>query len=383
MADVDFSNEKSAERWFETQSVEMRCVITSRAALRVLANVGLIDDTRKEALTLYGLRAILSSAGRGLGRPSDVKELERSARSAASAASATYSAYSAVDSAYSAADSAASARSTAYSAAAYSAYSAADSAYSAAYSVRSAADSAAASARSAAASARSAADSALSFDADQDVGVLRSRWVWAGADVPQAIEDTHVTFLTYLQSHDDWRFWHRWYSQMWEGTFDDWDLAIEVATIPDAAWEEGLSAVAEAIREIEARLALGPEIRALRMSEAHITSEDALPPRGHNNPPELIDGPQMVTRVEVVWTALDTLEAEAEADTPDLSKASEALLVVRDWFFEACKYIGRKADLVIDTTVKWVIPVAGTGYLATHPDKIQKVIELAETWLRF
>ena len=44
---------------------------------------------------------------------------------------------------------------------------------------------------------------------------------------------------------------------MWDGTFRDWPLAIEVALLPDNLWEgeDALAKVAEAIREIEARRA--------------------------------------------------------------------------------------------------------------------------------
>lgn len=39
---------------------------------------------------------------------------------------------------------------------------------------------------------------------------------------------------------------------MWEGWFTDWDLATEVAKIPDDVWEQGVGAVAERIETIKA-----------------------------------------------------------------------------------------------------------------------------------
>ncbi len=42
---------------------------------------------------------------------------------------------------------------------------------------------------------------------------------------------------------------------MWNGTFDDWDLALEVAKIPDAVWNEGPEAVAAEIETIRSRRA--------------------------------------------------------------------------------------------------------------------------------
>ncbi|WP_299651747.1 hypothetical protein [uncultured Tateyamaria sp.] len=53
---------------------------------------------------------------------------------------------------------------------------------------------------------------------------------------------------------------------MWNGTFRDWDLAVEVAKIPNDVWEgeNAVAKVAEAIREIKADLntkdALPPEV---------------------------------------------------------------------------------------------------------------------------
>ena len=224
--------------------------LPSRAALRVVANLDLVEADHKKSLALTSLRAILTSAGRGVCRPAEVEVLERAARSAATSVprSATVSDHSAVYSA---------ARSAAHSAApARSAISSA--ALSVGYSARSAERSATGSA------ARSAAVSATLYDATQAIDQLVQYPVWAGAEVPAAIAENHSAFLTYLDSHDDWRFWRRWYLEMWEGRFTDWDLAIEVAKIPDEVWDAGLSAVAEAIREIEARFRTNVSVPLVR-----------------------------------------------------------------------------------------------------------------------
>ena len=93
MAEVDFSDFDSAKAWFEGQSIEMRCVITSRMALRVVANICPDGENAERDPALPVLRAILTSAGRGLASPSDVRAFDwnwafarsaaRSARSAA------------------------------------------------------------------------------------------------------------------------------------------------------------------------------------------------------------------------------------------------------------------------------------------------------------
>jgi hypothetical protein len=50
MAEVNFSNFDSAKAWFETQTAETRCAMTSRMALRVLANVSRADAKHVQAL---------------------------------------------------------------------------------------------------------------------------------------------------------------------------------------------------------------------------------------------------------------------------------------------------------------------------------------------
>ena len=82
-------------------------------------------------------------------------------------------------------------------------------------------------------------------------------------EVPKSIAEAYESWLTYL-SGEDWTFFRTWFVQMWDGTFTDWDLAIEVAKIPDEVWEgeDALAKVAEAIRGIEARSASEPSVSA-------------------------------------------------------------------------------------------------------------------------
>ncbi|WP_299771505.1 hypothetical protein [uncultured Tateyamaria sp.] len=79
---------------------------------------------------------------------------------------------------------------------------------------------------------------------------------WSGSTPPDAIFLAHGIFMQSLYNHSDWDFWARWYRGMWDGTFRDWDLATEAALIPNEVWEgeDAVAKVAEAIREIEARL---------------------------------------------------------------------------------------------------------------------------------
>ncbi|KIC48222.1 hypothetical protein RA29_16935 [Tateyamaria sp. ANG-S1] len=78
--------------------------------------------------------------------------------------------------------------------------------------------------------------------------------LWSGSNVPEALFIAHGQFMQSLYSRQDWAFWADWYRGMWDGTFRDWDLAIEVAKLPNEVWEgeDAVAKVAAAIRQIEA-----------------------------------------------------------------------------------------------------------------------------------
>lgn len=90
-------------------------------------------------------------------------------------------------------------------------------------------------------------------DLRYDVADLRFTPIWPNTDKPEWVTEFHIAFTDYLAT-EDWEFWLRWYSEVCEGTFADWDLAVAVALIPNEVWEgeEAVTKVAEAIRKIEA-----------------------------------------------------------------------------------------------------------------------------------
>lgn len=80
--------------------------------------------------------------------------------------------------------------------------------------------------------------------------------VWPEGKVPPKIVNNHPAFTKRLSQNSDWSFWRQWYVAMWDGTFENWDLAHEVAKIETEVWEgeDALAQVAARIREIEAEL---------------------------------------------------------------------------------------------------------------------------------
>lgn len=235
MSGVDFSDEEKAQAWLERQSVEVRCAIACRAALRVCANICRVESEGFSKIALSVFRAALTSAVRGSGQAADEGWLTAAANSASRFAGR----FSRVGSgaAHSAALSAANSTNSAETA----------------FSVADSADSASLAAGS---DGYFAAYSAATKDSGQKTIASFAFPLWQGVEVPPAIAQNHQDFLKQLkEDRATWGFWHDWYLAMWEGRFTDWDLAVEVAKIPNEVWDEGAEAVAKAIREIEARRA--------------------------------------------------------------------------------------------------------------------------------
>jgi len=97
--------------------------------------------------------------------------------------------------------------------------------------------------------------SLANYDASNPDLVRFDRPVWSGVNVSPAVTQNHKRFLSNLSADPQlWAFWHDWYLAMWNGTFEDWDLATEVALIPDADWEKGAEHIAALINDIERKL---------------------------------------------------------------------------------------------------------------------------------
>ena len=96
----------------------------------------------------------------------------------------------------------------------------------------------------------------IKLDIGRSAEVLARAPLCSPETVATLTYSNYSRFRAFLSERDVWAFWLRWYSQMWEGDFRDWDLALEVAQIPKQDWngDDALAKVAEAIREIEARL---------------------------------------------------------------------------------------------------------------------------------
>jgi len=225
--------------------------------------------------------------------------------------------------------------------------------------------------------------SAASFDAKRQVSQQFFMPLWAETECPTSIESAHRAFIQLLRSRsNDWSFWHAWYLAMWNGTFEDWDLAEEVAKIPNDVWEEGAEAVAEEIRKIEAKqhvteaLKTIPTVDQLAQFDRHGI--------GGNQPPSEIDDPvDVIPHATIIWASVDELREEVEAETPNRDRVKAAIQVIGQGLASCGKWLAGKGDLAVDTLIKWGIPAGGGAWVLANPGKIQALVEAALKWLAF
>jgi len=346
---VDFADRKKVAAWFKTQKPHVCGQITSRAALRVFANISQFTGTEFARLALPSFRAVVTSAVRGSGRSADLDgNISQSATIAVADRLAANSNFTA---ALTAADSAA-----------YSApVSAAISARSIECSITSA--------RTADSfgpifEAISATRSALQEDKACLNHGTRMGALWPEDGVPPALFANHKRFLELLDQDADWSFWRDWYIAMWDGTFEDWDLAHEVAKIENEVWEgeDALAKVAGEIGRIETRRALEKEITDLKTRLKQSQAIEPSPNRHHNNPPPdaLIEIERDVSKeIVLIWEHLDQVEEEIAKPVPDPSKLDAVAQALWDITARIAAYCGSLADAALQESAR-VVGKTGT-----------------------
>lgn len=199
------------------------------------------------------------------------------------------------------------------------------------------------------------------------------------SDFTSAPHHIIVYFLDSLSNAGDtWNFWYDWYSGFLEGNPIDWKMQDFVASISDAIWDAGPEAVAQEIARMKVNMAL-EDFRGLYGSSR--TTRHGV---GGNYPPEAIEEPKdFVSAAATIWEAIDDIEDEIDKPKPDRGSLKIALTALKSGLAALIMWSGRKADLAVDTSIKWAIPVVGGAYLAAHPQKIQALIEAVEEWLKF
>ncbi|GEM_PF-6057326 len=186
-------------------------------------------------------------------------------------------------------------------------------------------------------------------------------------------------FVNYLSSFPVMSFWREWYQGFLDGEPMDWELQRRVALIEDVDWDQGAGHIAGVIEEIRARYGL--EQRISELQGALVEATKSRHGVGGNNPPEPISNLVPVAReLLVVWEPLQELKAELGAPEPNAPKIRTVIEAIAAALLAGIKWCGSKADLAVDTAIKWAIPALSGGYLALNPDKISAVVEAAKAW---
>lgn len=206
--------------------------------------------------------------------------------------------------------------------------------------------------------------------------------LWQEDTQPAAFDRALKRLRRFWDSEPEhWSFWSRWYDGMLSGEPLTWGLQEQVAEISDGIWHAGPERTAAAIKKIEARFELEQRIAKLEAEVARASVHRH--GIGGNNPPEPIDDMSVPhEELVIIWQSLQELKEEVERDDPDPSRIGAALEALAKVLKTGLKWCAEKADLVVDTTIKWGIPAVGGGYIALNPEKIEAVIKAGEAWLK-
>ncbi|MEP2889888.1 hypothetical protein [Tateyamaria sp.] len=148
--------------------------------------------------------------------------------------------------------------------------------------------------------------------------ILTRQPLWLGGD-PLKLEKAGRQFFNKVcDLSSPTRFWHRWYLQLLDGTFRDWELAMEIVKIPNDVWNAGLVAAAEEIRRIEARLLSErmPQVEEIFKTDLGFYDVRSV----ISEPSKLIDSIESRVRF-----ALDLAVQSNSCDLNDMSTAAKVL----------------------------------------------------------
>ncbi len=229
------------------------------------------------------------------------------------------------------------------------------------------------------------------YDTIKDLAAGSPSRLWSQPLYPSqqadAFLDTNFSYVTLYfteclcSAGDTWSFWDRWFGGFLDGEPLNWTLQSEVALISDHVWQAGPEAVAGAIARIEAEFELRARIEAVEADQVLVQQQRL--GIGGNNPPEEIDDPVVAENAVILWDSIAGLKEEVDADEPDAARVAYLIDRLGAALKAIMLWCGRKADLVVDTTIKSAIPAGGTGYFYFNPAKAEAVLKAAQAWLPF
>lgn len=350
---VDFSDFDAAKAWIQTKDVKVRCAISSRTSLRILANCINLPAPSFTYITLASLQAILTASCRSqitdqsfvwrefhtsaIPRVAAIRTLldDEGKQATEHLAAAGLAALSGTDS-----------------------KSSADSATNSIFAAFAAAE-------------KTGGDvylaSLVAVQKDQEliedynevhasVTKLFSQTLWAGVTPPDPIQSRHDALILAFKGDPIWSFWRDWYEAMWNGTFDDWELAFEVIKIADEVWEgeDAAQKVADEIERIKAEL---------RKPDEEITLEPVAPSNVH----------KLFETAPVVQASMATLSETLtlRVDVFDrMSRVNEAIP-----FVETFRALPQTAARIADILAKGQEHDGASSELAIEVGKLRAEVE--------
>ncbi len=180
-------------------------------------------------------------------------------------------------------------------------------------------------------------------------------------------------------------FWREWRQGFIDGQPVEWELQRRIALIDDSIWNAGADAVADKIKQIQARWEVERTLSDLR--NGLIVRTTARHGIGGNNPPENIEDERLSGAITLIWEAEEELSNALKQESPAREWIEAILGKLKSGLAGLLKWCAGKVNLAIGTAVVVGTTESATviadAYIAKHPEKIEALIEALERWLPF
>ncbi|MEX0328082.1 MAG: hypothetical protein AB3N07_05115 [Ruegeria sp.] len=208
--------------------------------------------------------------------------------------------------------------------------------------------------------------------------------LWSERFEPVVPLEARGNFEEFFQG-PSFAFWREWRQGFIDGQPVEWELQRRIALIDDGIWNAGADAVADKIKQIQARWEIERALSDLR--NGLIVQAAARHSIGGNNPPERIEDERLSGAITLIWEATEELADALEQENPAREWLQAILVKLKSGLAGLLKWCAGKINLAVGTAV-----VVGTtkgatvvvdAYIAKHPEKIEALIEALERWLPF
>jgi len=239
---------------------------------------------------------------------------------------------------------------------------------------------------------------------DKNSSGIFQRPLWGSSIIPEPVSERWSAFASLHDDASEWAFWIEWYQGFWDNKPMSWELQNRVALgVVDDVWEQGVGAVAEAIREIDTSWSNGnksiddpfysdetargakKEVAARRedvLNGAPTTEKDRLGIGGNNPPVELENYQELEERAVVIWASITSLETHLEQEGPFRADVEATLQELEGATNDVRKWLARKADLTVDTLIKWGVPPLML-FILSKVAELDALINALKVWVQF